>query len=127
MALANRPEKFLNVKDTRNWEPLIDYHLMRLALRSGMVELDIKDINDNRERKWVDMRVEFDIRQTTYSAVLMLIENSGRAMSFVDEKMWMARKYCPEMETPNCARYIFDSVCKKRVELFQPIFRTTNY
>ncbi len=127
MVLANRPEKFLNVKDPHNWSPLIDYHLMRLALRLGMVDLDEEDCNVNSERKWVNISAEFDIRHSVYAAFLILIRKSGRQMSFIDEKIWMGRKYCPEMAPPDCLKCIFDSVCKKRVELFQPVFRTTNY
>ncbi len=56
-----------------------------------------------------------------------LIEKSDRPMFFVDEKMWMGRKYCPEMTVPECEKCIFTSVCKKRVALFQPVTRTTAY
>ena len=56
-----------------------------------------------------------------------VIRESGHAMSFIDEKMWSARRYCPEMTMPNCPECVFSEVCKKRTELFQPIFRTTAY
>ena len=127
MALANRPEKFLDVKDPENWKPIVDYHLMRLSLRLGLVILDKSDEYKNKKREWVSADTEDEIRRAVFKAVLELIQKSGRPMSFIDEKMWMARKYCPEMEVPNCAKCIFTSVCKKRIALFQPIIRTTAY
>ena len=127
MVLANRPEKFLNVKDPENWRPIVDYHLMRVSLRMGLVELNKEEKRENKERKWIAYFTEREIRWAVYNAVLELIQKSGRPMSFIDKTMWMGRRYCPEMTAPDCSKCLFDSVCKKRVELFQPVFRTTAY
>lgn len=127
MALANRPEKFLNVKDPENWRPIVDYHLMRVSLRMGLVELNKEEKRENKERKWTDYFTEREIRWAVYNAVLELIAESGRPMSFIDKTMWMGRRYCPEMTAPECTKCLFDSVCKKRVELFQSIIRTAAY
>ncbi len=127
MVLANRPEEFLKVKDPQNWRPILDYHLMRLALRLGMVELSDNYLFQNTGRKWVNSVSEWGIRLAVYRAIGELIRKSGRSMFFVDEKMWMGREYCPEMTVPVCSKCIFEPVCKKRIKLFQPVFRTTNY
>jgi len=127
MALANRPEKFLKVTDLQNWKPLIDYHLMRVSLRLGIVELIGAKLKANKKRRWTGALTETVIREATYEAVMGLIGKSGRPMSYIDEKMWMGRKYCPEMNAPECDKCIFERVCKKRIELFQPVYRTTNY
>jgi len=127
MVMANRPEKFLVVKDPQNWSPFTDYHLMRVALRLGIIDLDKDKYVHNRYRQWVTAEAEHDIRSTTQAAVKQLIRESGRTMSFIDEKLWSARRYCPEMSEPDCPKCIFAEVCKKRTELFQPVFRTTAY
>lgn len=127
MALANRPEHFLEVKDLESWRPIVDYHLMRLALRIGLVGLAPEEARSNKKREWVFDWLEQEIRRATFDAAWELIQKSGRPMSFIDEKMWMARKYCPEMESPDCVKCIFTSICKKRTKLFQPIIRTTAY
>lgn len=127
MMLFNRPEKFLKITDSENWKPLVDYHVMRLALRLGMVELNEEEREINRRRQWTTSRSEFKIREASYEAVKRIIRQSGRPMPFVDDKLWHARRYCPEMEQPNCPQCIFNGVCKKRTELFQPVFRTTAY
>jgi len=128
MVLANRPEKFLNVKDPENWKPIIDYHLMRVSLRMGLVEfLNKEEKKENKERRWTNYFTEREIRWAVYNAVLELIQKSGRPMSFIDKIMWMGRCYCPEMTAPECAECLFNSVCKKNIEFFQPVFRTTAY
>lgn len=127
MVLANRPEKFLNVADKEKWQPVIDYHLMRVSLRLGLVDLDDGQVAENIQRRWVQGGTEKDIRGKTKLAINALIKKSGKSMPEMDSILWMARKYCPEMEEPDCSKCIFTDVCKKRIKLFQPVFRTTNY
>lgn len=127
MALTNRPERFLKVNDLENWNPIVDYHLMRTALRLGMVDLHGFETGKNKKRRWVGEIEENHIRTVVFDAISLLIELSSQPMSSVDVQMWMARKYCPEMSKPNCKKCLFEKVCKKRIELFQPIFRTIAY
>lgn len=127
MALTNRPEKFLKVNDHQNWSPIVDYHLMRVSLRLGMVELSPDQIKANQNRQWVGAKTEFEIRKAVYDAVSLLIKLSERPMSFIDEKLWTARKYCPETWAPDCKKCLFVKVCARKTNLFQPIFRTTAY
>ncbi len=127
MMLSNRPERFLKVTDPENWKPLVDYHVMRLCLRLGTVELDEEEREINRQRLWTSARSEMRIREASCEAVKRIIRQSGRPMPFVDDKLWQARRYCPEMAEPECLKCSFGNVCEKRVELFQPVFRTTAY
>ncbi len=127
MILANRPEVFLNADTETDWKPIVDYHTMRLALRLGLVQLTEAKRTANIERLVVGADDEEDIRKAVYSAVELLVEESGRTMSFIDEKMWGARAYCPESKKPDCSKCAFESVCKKDIELFQPVLRTTAY
>lgn len=127
MNLACRPEKFLRVKDPENWKPLVDYHVMRLFLRLGMIDIGKEEIETNKKREWVDYATHQEIRYAAFKAACEIIKESGQTMSFIDEKLWLARKYCPEMTEPECPKCDFDPVCKKRIELFQPVFRTTAY
>ncbi len=127
MIFANRPEKFLKVRPNEKWPPIVDYHLMRVALRLGLISLTWVEWDQIAKRKWVSEWVEAQIREVTFDAVEMVIELSGKSMSEIDFLLWSARKYCPEMTVPDCPRCVFNDVCQKRVELFQPVFRTTNY
>ena len=100
---------------------------MRVSLRLGLVELDDEEASQNRKRAWVSYGNELRIRSAVHKAVGLIIKKSGVPMSLIDQKLWMARKYCPEMFEPDCPKCVFSTVCKKRTELFQPVLRTTAY
>lgn len=127
MILANRPEKFLKIGSDEKWPPIVDYHLMRVAERLGIVDLDPQEFGMLSKRVWVSKETEVGVRRATYDAVSVLIELSGKPMREIDFLLWSARRYCPEMSAPDCPKCVFNDICAKRVELFQPVFRTTNY
>lgn len=124
--LENRPEKLLEVKDPENKGPMIDYHIQRIMLRTGMIGAgDYEEII--KERRWIDKKVHDKIRETCHKAFMELVKKSGKSIAGVDYMLFSARRYCPEMETPSCSKCSFNSICEKRIELFQPVFRTTYY
>ncbi|MDD5251422.1 MAG: queuosine salvage family protein [Patescibacteria group bacterium] len=128
MILAARPERFLKVSDEENWRPIVDYHLMRVALRLGIVEITDEEVaRDISERRWVSSDVERAIRNATYQAALRVMRASGRSLPVVDLAFWDARHFCPEMSEPQCDQCRFASCCAKRTLLFQPVFRTIDY
>ena len=127
MALSNRPEGFLTVNDPERWRPVLDYHLMRTALRTGIIELDDLEREDNRARRWITAETEWDIRKACYDALFEVQVKSGRSHALNDFAFWKARGYCPEMEQPQCDRCRFNGFCAKRMDLFQPVYRTTSY
>lgn len=127
LALMNRPEGFLKPAPGEALGPIVDYHLMRVALRLGLVRLDRFQIERNKERRWCRDKVEAAIRSAVHEALLRVLEISGASPAALDEALWMARKYCPETSVPDCAECRFGNVCAKRIELFQPVFRTTAY
>ena len=127
MALANRPERFLIPERGFNWNPIVDYHVMRLLLRTGLVTLPASWRHANRKREFVSDERADTIRDTCFGANKEIITASGRTMAEIDVLLWEARRYCPETEEPNCAACKLNAVCEKRTDLFQPIVRTTNY
>jgi len=127
MTLSRRPEAFLYVGDREKWFPILDCHLMRLALRMGLVGPDPHEEKFLRSRVWIPAALERSVRSATGAALFSVIEESAKPMHHVDAIMWDARRYCPEMERPDCASCIFEDVCAKRRDLFQPVLRTTNY
>lgn len=127
MSLVNRPEKFIVLEDGFRWPPIVDYHLMRLALRLGLISLPCKWESENRDRICTSAEREAVIRRAVYDAVNLIIRISGRTMPEIDNLMWSARRYCPEMTQPDCTTCALASACAKRTELFQPVFRTDMY
>lgn len=129
MILANRPERFLRVGPDEKWPPIVDYHWMRVSERLGLIDLSPDEHRSLSQRTWISKEMEAGVRRATYDAVGKVIELSGKPMSATDGFVWavIARKLCLEMEPPKCTDCPFSCVCAKRVELFQPVFRTTNY
>ncbi len=127
--LANRPERFLDLRDPESITPIVDYHLMRSCLRTGCVEIVDDDLRNRVEqRTWVDEAEEEEIRQASFDAIQTLVELSGLTQAAVDGFFFSnARRVCVEQEDPRCDECPAALVCAQRVDLFQPIIRTTAY
>lgn len=126
--LENRPEKFLHVSDPESAVPIIDYHLQRSALRTGLVDVQDAALRDKLiAREEVSADAEEAVRTATYAAIADLVEQSGLSVAAVDYFFFTNRTRCPEMTEPKCAECPVQTICKQRKELFQPVFRTTAY
>ena len=127
--LLNRPENFLQLGDSEEELPCIDYHLMRTALRTGMVSVSDTYLQQKiTRRELVSEEQEYDVRQNVYKAINMLVDTSPNLnMVSVDQFLFRMRKGCPEMSEPDCKSCTLDPVCAKQTQLFQPVIRTTYY
>jgi hypothetical protein len=128
LILEQRPERFLRPAPSEDEPPVIDYHLMRSCLRTGLVEV----IDDDLRRKLIgreelSVPEEWAVRFAAYQAIRQVQSLSGRSMGAVDWFFFNARRRCPEMTEPECAACTIDPVCAHRKELFQPVRRTTFY
>ncbi len=138
LILEQRPEKFLRAAlhpstplrsaQDAGEPPVIDYHLMRSCLRTGLVEV----LDDDLRRKLIRREElsgadEWAVRFAAYQAIRQVQSLSGRSMGAVDWFFFNARRRCPEMTEPECAACVIDAVCAHRKELFQPVRRTTFY
>ena len=126
--LENRPEGFLEVNDPESLGPIIDYHLQRSALRTGLVEVSDPSLRAKlKRRELVSGGEEKEVRAAVFQAVQRLIRASAISASAVDYFFFTNRKRCPEMAVPECSACPVNPVCARRTELFQPVFRTTAY
>lgn len=126
--LENRPEHFLRAPDTDAWEPIIDYHLMRSALRAGLVRVTDPSLRARLERReLVTAEEEAVVRRAVFDAVRELVRRSGRSVAAVDYFFFQNRLRCPEMTEPDCPACPVRAFCARETSLFQPVFRTTAY
>lgn len=129
MILRNRPEQFLGMKGkTGEVPPIVDYHNMRSALRTGLIV--VRDDGLCRmleERRFVAREEEELIREAVFELVKTLADRSGQGLDAIDWLFFMNRRQCPEMSEPDCESCELNSVCAKEKGLFQPIHRTTYY
>jgi hypothetical protein len=139
LILEQRPERFLRPAPSplpvgeglgvRAAEPpVIDYHLMRSCLRTGLVVVIDHDLRSKLiGREELSETEEWAVRFAAYQAIQHVQQRSGRSMGAVDWFFFNARRRCPEMTEPDCAHCAIDAACVHRKELFQPVMRTTFY
>ncbi|HTP10442.1 MAG TPA: PfkB family carbohydrate kinase [Anaerolineae bacterium] len=128
LILEQRPEKFLRPAPGEAEPPVIDYHLMRSCLRTGLVDVVDDKLRERLiGREELSVEEEWGVRFAAYQAIQQVQAQSGRSMGAVDWFFFNARRRCPEMTEPECANCAIDAVCAHRKELFQPVIRTTFY
>jgi hypothetical protein len=126
--LENRPEHFLVVNDPESAVPIIDYHLQRSALRTGLVMIDDPILRRKIENRELVLNAdEKAIRAATYKAIRQLVDKSGLSVAAVDYFFFTNRTRCPEMTEPLCAECPVNTICRHETKLFQPVIRTTYY
>ncbi len=126
--LVNRPERFLRPANGETLPPCIDYHLMRSALRTGIVSVADPGLRQQLiDRRRMSHADEYAIRSSVYEAIRMIADCSGVDMVSVDQFFFQMRRGCPEMSEPECERCILKTVCARNTHLFQPVIRTTYY
>ncbi|MEN9646472.1 MAG: hypothetical protein RL238_3141 [Actinomycetota bacterium] len=132
VVLRQRPEGFLPapVRDgvADDAPPIVDYHVQRTSLRTGIVVVDDPALAAAiTERRVITADAEAAVRRATFDAVAGLTEVSGRSMGAVDWFLFQMRRRCPEMSVPECVNCPADPACARSTGQFQPVFRTTAY
>ena len=126
--LRQRPEHLLPDAAGDDAPPIVDYHVQRSCLRTGMVTVDDGALHTRIVgRRVLDPAEEWAVRRATFDAVAALSARSGRDMGTVDWFLFQMRHRCPEATAPDCAACPADPACAHRIELFQPVLRTTAY
>lgn len=127
--LSARPEGFLRSTDPEHIAPIVDYHMMRVCLRAGLVTVTDPDLTRRLEtRQWIDPMEELAIRQATGRAILGLVQRTERPVAAIDGLFFsLGRTCCLETEDPRCGACPLAPSCAQKTALFQPVFRTTAY
>ena len=128
IVLENRPERFLKVSDPESAVPIIDYHLQRSALRTGLVRVDDPALRRKLVTRELLVQAEEElVRAATYEAIQRLMARSGLSAAAIDWFFFQNRTRCPETTEPNCPACPVQTICARDTALFQPVFRTTAY
>ena len=128
IVLENRPERFLKVSDPESAVPIIDYHLQRSALRTGLVRVDDPALRKKLVARELLSRAEEElVRAATYEAIQKLMARSGLSAAAVDWFFFQNRTRCPETTEPDCPTCPVQPICARETKLFQPVIRTTAY
>lgn len=133
MTLANRPERWLRRPDggeLAGWGPVVDYHIQRTSLRTGVVRVLDPALRDKLVARVALTTDEEDaVRRATFEAMEALSREGHISHAAIDFLFFQARRRCPENrdEPIDCPQCPLEPACAKEKDLFQPVLRTTAY
>jgi len=92
------------IEDLDNLRVAIDYHIMRVALRSGVVCVEDREL-ERRLKARVAVTAEEDniIREAVREACELLVRHSGQTVFDVDNILWSMGR--------NCCFYDYEPIC----------------
>ena len=109
-------------------EPLpgIDYHLMRQALRQGLVVPPPELASRLLSGADLDEPDSLELRLAIRDALVKVAYQAGISTAVLDNLYWMNKRVCFE-DTPRCSRCVFNGECARRTTYGSPIERTRYY
>jgi len=112
-----------NMRDLENLKIAVDYHIMRIALRAGMINLvDNALASRLLQRKRVKQSEDCEVRKTVREACSLLSKYSGHSAFEIDTMLWnMGRSCCFYEHDPICDVRL----CHKRDKC--SFIKATNY
>jgi len=111
------------IRDLENLKIAVDYHIMRIALRAGIVNVvDNALASRLLQRKRVKLSEDYEVRKTVREACSLLSKYSGHSAFEIDTMLWnMGRSCCFYEHDPICDARI----CHKRDRC--SFIKATNY
>lgn len=92
------------IEDLENLEVAIDYHIMRVALRSGMVRVVEPELEQTlKKRLPVSAEQDNRVREAVRQACALLVRHSRHSVFEVDNILWMMGR--------NCCFYDYEPIC----------------
>jgi Potential Queuosine, Q, salvage protein family len=109
-------------------EPLpgIDYHLVKQAVRQGLVVPSGRIQDKLRERRYLTPSESLALREATLVALLQVADASETSTAVIDNVYWLNGRVCDE-RAPACRECPFEKVCLQRVDLGRPLEPTRYY
>jgi hypothetical protein len=119
--------KIWSLKDLETLRFPVDNHLMRVALRTGMIRVEDEGLQERLKRGGeVETREEQVIRQAVQQAGEVLVQASGRTVFELDTILWqIGRSCCFDEHPPICGPRATIHPCFKRATC--SLIRDTDY
>ncbi len=110
-----------SIEDTLNYIPIMDYHMMRVLLRMGCVEITDPILKQALSGKRV-LKTEEPVRQACIEAMQLISKESGVDPWIMNDIFWPLGRSCCN-ETTLCAAH----VCMKQPCTFENMILLTNH
>lgn len=85
------------IKDWSSLEPVMDYHMQRLLLRTGCLEVVDGDLKRQLQTK-EPMESDVDVRQAAVAAVKLISKLSGKNYFELDDILWSIGRSCCQVK-----------------------------
>ena len=106
--------------------PGIDYHLVKQAVRQGLV-VPPQTLRDKlRDRQFLTPTESLELRQATLAALLQVAAASGISTAVIDNIYWGNGRICDE-RNPACPECPFQEACPQLIDLGRPLELTRYY
>jgi hypothetical protein len=106
--------------------PAIDYHLVKQAVRQGLVHPDEATSQKLKQAGLLTRREAQGLRRSVLTALTMVAEEAGVSTAALDNLYWLNRQVCTETE-PACTNCSFAPACARLTELGLPLEYTRYY
>lgn len=143
--------KLLKIKDTCNFVPIMDYHMQRVLMRMGCIDITDKELHTKLVSK-VQLPDDIEIRNTCIHAFRLISDISGHPVTKLNDFFWSLGRSCcnhePLCQAGHCekkpctffeivdlkehSKCSFEPVCKGFYDetyrnLWQPVVETNYY
>jgi hypothetical protein len=105
MILACRPERFVN---DHQYGPVVDYHVMRLLIRTGVIPLQ-----EDTQTKNMALR-EREIRESAFSAMVHLQMKTDKSYNQLDTLFWSTGRQVCRPHKIRCDHCPFARICSNK-------------
>lgn len=144
--------KLIKIKDPENYIPIMDYHMQRVLMRLGCVDINDKELYNNLVNK-KELETDSVVREACIKAIKIIADKSWHSIASMNDYFWPHGRSCCN-EVPMCVSHkceknpcslsyaidiepehkvcIFDDICKARKneyyrKLWQPVVKTHFY
>lgn len=111
----------VKIKDPENFIPIMDYHMQRVLLRLGCVEITDAALREKIQKREI-LQTDEPIRQLCIEAFKVIAENSGHPVTKMNDFFWSLGRSCCH-ETTLCT----DKVCSKSPCTFTEIVEVEDH
>ena len=106
--------------------PGIDYHLVKQALRQGLVIPPPELVHKLAANEMLDSDESRILRSAVLVALTEVAKQAGIPTTVLDNLYWLNKRVCAEVN-PSCSSCPFESGCSKRTEYGLPMEMTRYY
>ena len=116
--------KFNNINKMK---PVVDYHIQRVALRNGRIKVDHNFKKKIVQRNIITLEEDTMIRKSTIKALKITTNSAEMNIAQLNYLEWIHGRSICAREHPKCEQCPLKDVCDKKIELLDPVFKSSFY